>query len=174
MLTWGLVILGVLAGLVGVMALIGSFLPQGHTASRSVTLQAPPERVFAAITDVARYPQWRPDVRSVEVLAAEGPFRFRESGKQGTVTYREIERQAPVRWVVRIDDPSLPYGGSWTYAVRGEGTGSVLTITEDGEVYNPVFRFLSRTVFSTVATMEKYQADLRVYLDAKSESERLP
>ncbi len=34
--------------------------------------------------------------------------------------------------------------------------GSTLTITEDGEVYNPIFRFMSRFVFGHEATMAAY------------------
>jgi uncharacterized protein YndB with AHSA1/START domain len=150
------------------MAIIGAFLPVGHRASRTVTLDAPPESVFAVIIDVDRYPEWRPDVKQVSRLPdAGGATRWRETGSQGAVPYRVIEHSPPSRWVVRIDDPSLPYGGSWTYELRAEGSGTSLTITEDGEVYNPIFRFLSRTVFSTSATIDAYQAALRVRLGTR-------
>ena len=39
--------------------------------------------------------------------------------------------------------------------------GTALTITEDGEIYNPIFRVLSKVVFSPYATIDTYQADLR-------------
>ena len=42
---------------------------------------------------------------------------------------------------------------------RGDST--TLRITENGEVYNPVFRFVSRFVFGHSATIEKYLADVR-------------
>ena len=159
---WTLITLGVLAALVGLMAVVGAFLPVAHRASRTVTLDAPPESVFAVITDVERYPEWRSDIKEVSRLAdADGAMRFQEKGRQGTVPYRVTERVPPSRWIVRIDDPSLPYGGSWTYELRPEGTRTSLTITEDGEVYNPIFRFLSRTVFSTSGTIEAYQEALR-------------
>lgn len=169
MIKWTLITLGILVAVIGVMAIIGTLLPAGHRASRTVTLSAPPESVFAVITDVERYPEWRSDVKEVSRLtAADGAMRFEEKGRQGTVPYRVTEHVLPSRWVVRIDDPSLPYGGSWTYELRPESTGTSLTITEDGEVYNPIFRFLSRTVFSTSATIEAYQAALLTRLAPRS------
>jgi hypothetical protein len=45
---------------------------------------------------------------------------------------------------MRIADAELPFGGTWTYEIRPADGGSTLTITEDGEVYNPIFRLISR------------------------------
>ena len=39
-----------------------------------------------------------------------------------------------------------------------------MTITEDGEIYNPIFRVLSKVAFSPYDTIDRYQADLRVRL----------
>jgi hypothetical protein len=63
--------------------------------------------------------------------------------------------------VVRIADPDLPFGGTWTYELKQEESGTRVTITERGEVYNPIFRFMSRFVFSHTATLERYLAALR-------------
>ena len=38
--------------------------------------------------------------------------------------------------------------------------GSVVTITERGSVYNPVFRFVSRFILGHTATMETYLRSL--------------
>jgi hypothetical protein len=35
-----------------------------------------------------------------------------------------------------------------------------LHITEDGEVYNPLFRFMQRVIFGPYGTLERYQRDL--------------
>jgi hypothetical protein len=59
--------------------------------------------------------------------------------------------------VTRIADPDLPFGGSWTYEIRAaEDGGSVVVITEDGEVRNPIFRFVSRFLFGHTATLDGY------------------
>jgi hypothetical protein len=46
------------------------------------------------------------------------------------------------------------FGGTWTMAVERTPSGSRLTITERGEVYNPIFRTLSKFVFGHTSTME--------------------
>jgi hypothetical protein len=66
--------------------------------------------------------------------------------------------------VNRIADPKLPFGGSWTYEVSAAGSGTELNITENGEVYNPLFRFVSRFIMGHTATIEKYQRDLAARL----------
>ena len=68
MLKWALYIVVGLGGLVGLVAVIGLTLPKGHRASKVATYAAPPDVVFAAISDVARYAEWRPDVKRVELL----------------------------------------------------------------------------------------------------------
>jgi hypothetical protein len=58
------------------------------------------------------------------------------------------------RLVTRIADHNLPYGGTWTYELTPDGSGTRLTITENGEVYNPIFRFVSRFIMGHTASME--------------------
>ena len=144
----GLVLVGV------VVTAIGYGLPQTHVATKDALLTAGPQELFERITDVARYPDWRPDVSTVEVVSRE-PLRWREQSGGDTITYEVVERASPTRLVVRIADPDLPFGGTWTYDLRGEGEGTRLTITERGEVYNPVFRFMSRFVFGHSASIEQ-------------------
>ena len=51
-------IVGSLVGLVGVIAMIGFFLPVDHEASRSAEIPKPPEAVFALLSDVGNYQTW--------------------------------------------------------------------------------------------------------------------
>jgi hypothetical protein len=82
---------------------------------------------------------------------------WRETGKDGqTITYEEMESSAAHRRVVRIADPQLPFGGTWTYEITRNGSGSSLTLTEHGEVYNPLFRFVSRFILGHTATIDAY------------------
>ena len=159
---WVAIVGGVLVVLVLVVVAVGWMLPQGHVASRSADVPRPVEQVWGAITDVARYPSWRTGVKSVEELpAAGGRRRWREVGGDGTITYAVDETQEPQRLVVRIDDAGLPFGGTWTYDLRASGGGTRVTVTERGEVYNPLFRFMSRFVFGHTATIDRYLADLQ-------------
>lgn len=159
MVKWLLIALAGLAALVVLVAVIGYFLPQGHVASRQATYRAPAGDVFAAISDVARYGEWRKDVEHVEVLSAD-PRRWKEKGSNGEVTFEVQEARAPERLVVRISDPNLPFGGTWTYELRPVDGATRLVITERGEVYNPIFRFMSRFVFSQTSTIEGFLSAL--------------
>jgi uncharacterized protein YndB with AHSA1/START domain len=151
---------------IGVVA-IGYALPVAHVASRDATLSAPPELVFAALQDVDRYPSWRSDVKSVNVLARAPRLRWKEDGSNGTITFEVLEHDEPRRMVSRIADTSLAFGGSWTYVLTPAGSGTNLAITEHGEVYNPLFRFMSHFVFGHTATMEAYLRDLQRHLEKR-------
>jgi uncharacterized protein YndB with AHSA1/START domain len=155
-----------LGGLVALVAAIGLTLPKGHRASRTTTYAAPPDTVFAVMADVARAAEWRPDLQRVELLPDDGgKHMFREHGKQGAITYRVEVLAPPTRMVLRIADPSLAFGGTWTHDLRPTASGGTeLTTTEDGEVYNPIFRFMSTLFFSPTATIEAYQGALRARL----------
>ena len=139
---------------------VGYALPQDHVAAVDENVPAAPAEVFARISDVSRYPEWRRDVSKVELLASN-PLQWREHAGGDVITYEVVESRPPERFVVRIADPALPFGGSWTYELRPEGSGTHLVITERGEVYNPIFRFVGRFFMSPTATMEKYVEALR-------------
>ncbi len=150
---WLLIGLAVLAALILVLVIGGLLLPQSHVASRTATFKQPRAVVWAALTNFTAFPSWRADVTSVEVL---GPKQFREVGSNGAILMDVVETTELSRLVTRIADPKLPYGGTWTYELADAPGGSTLTITERGEVYNPIFRFLSKFVFGHTATLEKY------------------
>ena len=166
---WLLIVVGTLAALVVVVVAVGYSLPVKHIATRSTEVGVPVERVWATITDVASAPLWRKDLKSVEVVrqGAGGPV-WREVSGDGTITYETVEKTAPRRLVTRISDKSLPFGGSWTYELIPTPGGTRITIREDGEVYNPVFRFVSRYVMGHHSTIDKYLASLRTTLEASS------
>jgi uncharacterized protein YndB with AHSA1/START domain len=154
---WLLISVGVIAGLIALIAIIGSLMPKGHTASRSTVINKSPEVLWQAMTDFAAFPEWRTDIKKVEALPdRDGHKVWREDGKNGKLTRETIEASAPSRLVLKIADPDLPYGGTWTYDLQANGTGSRLTITEDGEIYNPIFRFIGRIFMSPTDSIESY------------------
>jgi len=151
---WVLGIVGALVALVLLVYVVGLLVPKSHVASASARYAAAPDAIWTTLTDVAAFPQWRRDVKRVEVLPDESGQRgWREYGSQGTITYRVAESIPQQRLVSRIADQNLPYGGTWTYELTPAGSGTRLTITERGEIYNPIFRFVSRFVLGYTATM---------------------
>jgi uncharacterized protein YndB with AHSA1/START domain len=154
---WVLVILAAIATVVVVVVVGGMLLPRRHTARSSTTINASPEAIWRVLTDVETFPSWRSDVSRVELLSTtSGRKTWREIGQHGAITFEETLADPPRRLVGRIADPSLPFGGSWTYDIAPLDGAARVTITEDGVVHNPVFRFMSRFVFGHHATQEAY------------------
>jgi uncharacterized protein YndB with AHSA1/START domain len=143
------------------VVIIGYALPKGHTATRSSRVSAPPDAVYSLLSDVDRYPTWRPGVKSLQRHPdREGRPAWTEDagGMKIPLYFERMER--PSLLVARIADPKLPFGGTWTYRIAPSGGGSEVTITEDGEVYNPFFRFMSRFVFGYYATLDAFVKNL--------------
>ncbi|HEY3133511.1 MAG TPA: SRPBCC family protein [Gemmatimonadaceae bacterium] len=158
-----LLIVGVVVGLVLVVVAIGYSLPVKHRGQGEAAFSAPPDSVFSLITNVEAFPSWRPEVKSAERLPPrDGKQRFREVSNNGTISYLIETLDPPRRMVTRIDDKALPFGGSWTYEVIPMGsTQSTLRITEDGEIYNPVFRFVGRFILGYDGTIKQYLANAK-------------
>jgi len=146
----------------------GSVMPQNHTASRTARLSQPPERVWAVITDIPAFPGWRKDVAVAEQLPLrEGKTAWKEvSRNRDALTFEAETSEPPRHLVTRITDKGLPFGGSWDYVIVPDGTGSRITITENGEIYNPVFRVVSR-VMGYTATIDSYLEGLATKLGDK-------
>jgi|SRR6188508_3784 len=161
---WILIILAVIAALIVIVLAIGFMLPANHVAMRSASFGQPVEKVFLAITEVEKFPEWRKSVERVEVLPPNGTHpRFREIGSDGSLLF-ETDSVIPNKRVVnRIADKSLPFGGRWIYDLTADGGGTRLTITEEGEVYNAVYRFVSRFIMGHTRTIDRYLSDLEAH-----------
>jgi hypothetical protein len=142
-----------LLSLVGIVAGVGYMLPKNHVASRHMELHQTPEAVYALIAGPST---WRKGVKKYEPLPESGGRLWREVDEyDNSVTYERVEDTPPRRLVTRISS-QLAYGGTWTYELTPTVNGTDLRITENGEVYNPIFRFMSRFVFGQSATINKY------------------
>ena len=153
---WLLVSVAVLVVVIAAVAVIGLLLPRDHVATTTAHIDAPPDSVWRALTDVSDYPRWRTGVKSVDVLSTEGALRWREHTSDGTITFERAEEEPPRRLASRISDETLPFGGTWTYDLEPETNGTRLTITERGYVTNPIFRFMSRFIFGHHRTQEDF------------------
>jgi uncharacterized protein YndB with AHSA1/START domain len=166
------VLLAVVVGLGLIVVVVGYLLPVKHVATVTALVPATPEQVWETLTDVAAYPKWRGDVTSVEMLPADsGRVAWREQGRSDAISYAIEQADAPRRLVTRITDRSLPFGGTWEYVLTPGGAGSRVQITEHGEVYNPMFRFVSRFIMGHTATASAYLKALGARFGATVEPE---
>ena len=123
---------------VALVMLVGRSLPIGHVASRTATFRRIPEDVWAAINDPT-------------LLSSRGV---------GDVKFETIESLPPKRLVRRVVGEE-DFGGTWTCDVASSPGGSTLTITENGEIYNAFFRFVSRFIIGHHRTIDGTMAALR-------------
>jgi len=153
---WLMWIVVVLVLVIAMVALIGSRLPVAHSVTRTVTIPLAPEALYATLSDVDRYPTWRKDVKQIERLSDRNgmPAWIEHSSDKLPLAFERMER--PSLLVTRITDPALPFGGTWTYHIAPVQGGSQLSITEDGEVYNVMFRFMARFIFGHTATIDGF------------------
>lgn len=152
-----------------ILLAVGASLPVQHRASREASYHRPANDLFRVINTPADFPLWRSSVTSVKMLPdTDGRARFQESGKDGSILY-EVELSVPGQMLItRIADRSLPFGGSWTYTLTPYGDSTTLRIVENGEVYNPVFRLVSRFVLGHNSTIDQYLRDLGKKLGEES------
>jgi hypothetical protein len=88
---------------------------------------------------------WRLDVLRCESIPdAAGRELMRETTRNGdTITYELLDSVRPASIRRRIATENLPYSGSWAFSLQPSAGITLVRITENGEVSNPVFRFVS-------------------------------
>jgi hypothetical protein len=151
------VAVAVLVGLVVITLIVGYLLPVKHAAARAISLHQKSEAVFALITDFPAAVSWRKGLQSVEMLRSEnGRTCFREKGPDGTITFEVLSQEPPNGLITQIADKKLPFGGAWIFDITPTAEGCRLNITEQGEVYNPVFRVVSRFFLGYTRTLDAY------------------
>jgi Polyketide cyclase / dehydrase and lipid transport len=150
-----LIVLGAILILILLVVVTGVLLPKHHIATRAATYRATPEQLFAYIAG----PQnWRPDVLHSELdNGPSGQRILRESLRDGSnMTYEITDSVFPRSLTRRILGKNLPFDGSWTYTLTPTSSGAKVRITEDANIYNPVFRFMSRFILGYTGSMDKY------------------
>ena len=147
-----------ICALVGVIAFIGSRLPVGHVATRSVEIGAPIDVVFNTMTEFESTASWR-GLKSISVDSSTGKKRVTEVSSSGPLTMEVEEMHPPTRLVMRIVGESA-FGGVWAYALEPQGNATRVTISEHGEVYNPIFRFVSKYIMGQMGSLDSYLTSL--------------
>jgi uncharacterized protein YndB with AHSA1/START domain len=140
---------------------VGSLLPESHVASRTRYYTKTPDQIWNVITNVEEFAAWRPGLQSAERLPpVDGRVRWREKTKYDAMTMEVMQSVQAQKLVTRIADQGLPFSGTWTFELKPVTGGTDLTITEQGEINNPIFRFIARFVIGYTSTMDKYHEGL--------------
>jgi hypothetical protein len=152
-----LVVAIVCLALVAAVWIVGSSLPVHHTASMAACLQRPRQDVWNRLVQVERFADWRPEIESAERLPSAGDRDvWREVSRFGRVEAQVAHKLPLERLVVQMVPEERSFRGSWTYELADCPGGTRLTVTEEGEVHNPFFRFMTRYIFGYHKTMADY------------------
>jgi len=95
-----------------------------ETATESITIQAPPERVWDIAVDIANYPAWAHDIKDVTVHATD------DQGRPSEVEFRASALGRSTHYTLAYDYTNAPAELGWKM-LRGDIQRSI-----DG-----VFRF---------------------------------
>lgn len=161
------IIIGMLVVIAAAFAIVygmGASLPRNHVAGVRAQFAASPEEIFETVADFRAYPEWRSTVERIEELPAEdGKPAWVEIGLTGPLPMALTESEPPNRLVTTILSEDLPFGGRWIFEVEPAAGGATVTITEEGEVYSAIFRFVSRYFMGYHATASLFLSDLAAH-----------
>jgi hypothetical protein len=139
---WVLIIGAGLVGLALLLVVVGMMRPRGHTARTQATYAKTTDELWAVLADYDHWSQWNPGIKSVTPLPDRNGHRAINVEASWGVADTEITAWEPSK-LLRTDMDAGAFRGSWTYELAPAGNNTtVLTITENGEVLNPLFRAL--------------------------------
>jgi uncharacterized protein YndB with AHSA1/START domain len=84
-----------------------------ETATDTITIAAPPERVWAIAIDLERYPRWAHDVKDVVITARD------DEGRPTEVEFRTSALGRSTHYTLRYDYSDAPNTLAWTM-VKGD------------------------------------------------------
>jgi uncharacterized protein YndB with AHSA1/START domain len=140
-----LIALIVVAALAAAVLIAGLLLPATRSATVVATLPAPPERVWALITDVRGQTAWRRGVRAVAGDAAA----WTETTDHGQIAFTTTAQEPPTRWALAFTGPT--FSGTWEGRLEPDGTGTRITVTESVTTPGRIGRVVARLLVSPAA-----------------------
>jgi len=142
-------VLKYLVGIVVVLLAVGFLLPSGYSAQRSVTVNAPAEKVFPLVANQKEWKRWSvwnqrdPNM----VMAYSGPeaaagskwsWKSKSEGNGG-MEWSAVEPNKRVGFILTMEGMT-PASGDLKFAPDGAGTKVTWTMNGDAGM-NPVFRW---------------------------------
>lgn len=143
------------AAICGILVLgAGFLLPEARAGGAARVIAAQPDAIVAVIADVQAQPEWRKDVRHVEIDGA-GWIETKISGER--IWFEWTERDAG-RLALRFSS-DRGYSGAWRAVFAPAAGGTLVSVEEHATIPNPLARILAWAIFDP--------ADFsRSYLDA--------
>ena len=127
-------------------------------ATEHANVSAPPERCFAVVTDVARYPEWVADMKEVVVERRDGEgrplectFRAAAFGRSTSYTLAYDYGEAPrvLSWRLTRGDITTKLDGRYVFDAT-EGGGTDVTYHLEVELRVPIPGFVKMRAASRI------------------------
>lgn len=144
-----------LAYLIGGLALLlvslyvwGSLLPLTNSASKSIIIKAPPQKIWDVMLDPQRVPQWQEMVAKAERI---GEHRTRVTYTDGIIAETEdTVFEPPRRYEERsVPSPHTPFRSIVRVEIDPvEANTSRLTVHSTIEIDSPLIRLAQRYIFT--------------------------
>lgn len=133
----------------------GMTMPRDHVVASRIQLTASRDTVWAVLRAFGNYPKWDSDFKSsVRGKSRSGREVWVQDvgGMTMSVEFKSV--QAPSRMITEVvTDEKSAWGGVWTYDLVANGSGTEVTITEDGWIKSPFFRVMMKAM-GTHSTMD--------------------
>src|SRR5262249_50798696 len=137
-----------------------------------IEIDAPPERVWAVLTDFAAYPEWNPFIRQIsgeQRVGARLEVRIEPPGARATTfkpTGRAIAANRELRWLGRLLVPGIVDG---EHSLRIEPLDGGRSRFVQSERFSGVLvGFLKGTLAKTEAGFEQMNAELKARAEASA------
>jgi uncharacterized protein YndB with AHSA1/START domain len=155
---WIVIAIAVALGLIALMAMIGAFVAREHRATSTISLQQSIDSVWKVARDLGGVTSWFPAMQRSERLPdRDGHEVWRQKISGFDTPIIVLETSPPRRLVTQIDPQARgSFGGTWTYELSPNGSGTRVRVTEAGWISNPLFRFMSRFLFGYYGSLDGY------------------
>jgi hypothetical protein len=152
-----------LIGAAGLVWLAGFLLPLKHEAAAELHVRATPEAVWAVLSAVENYHDWRRDVAGSDVMRPRPDLTWRQTDPKGRVMMHSegIGRPAE-KWVDRLSGGDFDVAGERVFLIVADTEGgSTVALKETLEIRSPIARFKARFVSGYARDLHALLEDLR-------------
>ena len=150
----------------------GGILRDVRELVSEIEIDAPPERVWAVVTDFAAYPEWNPFIRRISGELREGArleVRIEPPGGRATTfkpTVRAVESNRELRWLGRLLVPGV-FDGEHSFVIEPrEGGRSRFVMAERFSGF--LVGFFKGTLAKTEDGFEQMNAALKARAEQSS------
>jgi hypothetical protein len=145
----------------------GLRLPKRQYFSRDILISAPVEDVWRVVTDPIAQVKWRTDLRSVEFGdISPGSEEWVERPCRGAPVKSRVVRQRRMELLEVERGYNGLCSGQWIGRFEKAANATLFQFAETTITPNPAMRIFSHLFFNRGAVIERYQRDLKNYVEA--------